>query len=86
MKIRARFECGGTIDLTVTDSGIAVAPGVLHGLLRGPVPSEAGYGIGLYQTARLAEISGYSIMLSSNESCKVGFTLKGEAKRPKSAT
>ena len=86
VKIRARFECSGTIDLTVTDSGIAVAPGVLHGLLRGPVPSEAGYGIGLYQTARLAEISGYSIVLSSNEPGKVGFTLKGEAKRPKPAS
>jgi len=45
------------------------------------VPSEAGYGIGLYQTARLAEIAGYSILLSSNEPGKVGFTLKGDARR-----
>ncbi len=82
VKIRARFGCSGTIDLTVTDSGIPVAPEVLHGLLRGPVPSEAGYGIGLYQAARLAGISGYSIALSSNEPGKVGFTLKGEARRP----
>ncbi len=86
VKIRARFDCSGTIDLSVTDSGMAVAPGVLHGLLRGPVPSESGYGIGLYQTARLAEISGYSIVLSSNEPGKVGFTLKGEARRPSPAS
>ena len=85
VKIRARFDCHGAIDLTVTDTGIPVAPGVLHRLLRGPVPSEAGYGIGLYQTARLAEIAGYSIVLSSNEPGKVGFTLKGDARRPSPA-
>jgi signal transduction histidine kinase len=86
VKIRARFDCHGTIGLTVTDTGIPVAPGVLHRLLRGPVPSEAGYGIGLYQTARLAEIAGYSIVLSSNEPGKVGFTLKGDARRPSPAS
>ena len=86
VKIRARFDCHGAIDLTVTDTGIPVAPGVLHRLLRGPVPSEAGYGIGLYQTARLAEIAGYSIVLSSNEPGKVGFTLKGDARRPSPAS
>ena len=86
VKIRARFDCGGTIDLTVSDTGSPVADEVLHKLLRGPVPSEAGYGIGLYQTARLAEISGYSVVLSSNEPGKVGFTLKGEARRPSPAS
>jgi hypothetical protein len=81
VQIRVRFECAKAIDLTVTDSGIPVAPEVLHGLLRGPVASEVGYGIGLYQTARLAEISGYAISLSSNEPGKVAFTLKGESRR-----
>ena len=85
VKIGVRFDCPGTIEMTVTDTGIPVAPGVLSKLLRGPVPSQAGYGIGLYQTARLAEISGYSIVLSSNEQGKVGFTLKGEARRPSAA-
>jgi len=86
VKIRARFDCSGTIDLTVSDTGDPVAPEALHRLLRGPVPSEVGYGIGLYQTARLAEISGYSVVLSSNEQGKVGFTLKGEARRPSPAS
>ncbi|OFZ72132.1 MAG: hypothetical protein A2W04_07100 [Betaproteobacteria bacterium RBG_16_64_9] len=80
--IRAQFGCSGTIDLTVSDTGNPVAQEVLHRLLRGPVTSEVGFGIGLYQTARLAEISGYSIVLSSNEQGNVGFTLKGEARRP----
>ena len=83
--VRARFACRQTIDLTVTDSGAPVAPGVLQRLLRGPVPSRSGYGIGLYQTARLAEVSGYAIAISSNEHGKVSFTLSGEAKRPAAA-
>lgn len=78
VRIRVRFECRQTIDLTVTDTGIPVAPEAMHGLLRGPVPSDSGYGIGLYQTARLAEISGYAITLSSNEPGAVAFTLRGD--------
>ena len=86
VKVRAQFHCKDTIELTVTDTGIPVEPEVLHGLLRGPVPSDAGYGIGLYQTARLAEISAYSITLSSNEPGSVAFTLKGESRRPTAAS
>ena len=82
VKVRARFACRGMINLTVTDTGAPVAPAVLQRLLRGPVPSRSGYGIGLYQTARLAEVSGYAITVSSNEPGKVSFTLSGEAKRP----
>jgi signal transduction histidine kinase len=82
IKVRVGFRCRDTIELSVCDSGMAVAPEVLQGLLRGPVPSEAGYGIGLYQTARLAEILGFSIVLSANEPGNVCFTLKGDAKRP----
>ena len=80
--IRVRFRCADLIELSVCDSGAPVAPEVLQGLLRGPVPSESGYGIGLYQTARLAEISGFSIVLSENEPGNVCFTLRGQANRP----
>jgi hypothetical protein len=82
VKVRVRFRCRDTIEMSVCDSGMAVASEVLQGLLRGPVPSEAGYGIGLYQTARLAEILGFSIVLSTNEPGNVCFALKGEARRP----
>jgi len=49
--------------------------------LRGPVPSEAGFGVGLYQASRLAEISGFSLQLRENNPGKVCFSLRGEARR-----
>jgi len=54
---------------------------VLKGLLRGPVPSEAGFGVGLYQASRLAEISGFSLQLRENNPGRVCFSLRGEVRR-----
>jgi hypothetical protein len=48
-------------------------------LLRGPVPSERGLGIGLYQAARQAEAAGYSLSLETNRDGEVSFTLHGPA-------
>lgn len=79
--VRATFSCREAIELSVCDSGRPVVAELLQGLLRGPVPSEAGYGIGLYQSARLAEISGFTIALSANEPGKVCFSLRGDARR-----
>jgi hypothetical protein len=45
------------------------------------VPSDTGFGIGLYQTSRLAEISGYSLQLTANEPGAVCFSLLGEVRR-----
>ena len=81
VSIRAGFSCGAAIELRVCDSGAPVAPEVLKGLLRGPVPSESGFGIGLYQAARLAEVSGYSLQLTENARGHVCFTLKGDIPR-----
>lgn len=78
--IRARFRCGEDIEFSVSDSGAPVATEVLKGLLRGPVPSETGFGIGLYQTARLAEICGFSLSLTENEQGNVCFAVKGTAR------
>jgi hypothetical protein len=58
-----------------------VAAEVLRGLLKGPVPSETGFGIGLYQTGRLAEISGFSLQLRDNDPGRVCFSLRGEVRR-----
>ncbi len=55
-----------------------MAAEVLRGLMRGPVPSESGFGIGLYQTSRLAEISGFSLQLRDNDQGRVCFSLRGE--------
>src|SRR3954469_19716760 len=79
--VRATFHCRDSIQFSVCDSGTPVAAEVLKGLLRGPVPSDTGFGIGLYQTGRLAEISGYSLQLTTNEPGRVCFSLLGEVRR-----
>jgi hypothetical protein len=77
VSISATFRCAEVIELHVRDSGSPVAPEILQGLLRGPVSSESGFGIGLYQTSRLAEISGFALSLTRNEPGAVCFTLRG---------
>jgi signal transduction histidine kinase len=81
VSISATFLCNDTIEFSVCDTGSPVATEVLKGLLRGPVPSENGFGIGLYQTSRLAEISGYSLQLRDNDPGRVCFSLRGEVRR-----
>ncbi|MBI4291493.1 MAG: HAMP domain-containing histidine kinase [Betaproteobacteria bacterium] len=76
--IRARLACGEAVDFSVSDSGQPVAATVLGRLLRAPVPSETGFGIGLYQAARLSENTGFSISLSANEPGNVCFSLRGK--------
>jgi signal transduction histidine kinase len=80
MSVRVIFACGDSIELKVCDSGPAIAPDVARGLLRGPVPSESGFGIGLYQAARLAEISGFTLKLIDNEPSNVCFSLQGSGR------
>jgi hypothetical protein len=81
VQITARFTCGDVIELSVSDTGRSVATEVLRGLLRGPVPSASGYGIGLYQAARHAEISGFALQLADNEEGYVRFVLRGDIRR-----
>jgi hypothetical protein len=80
VQVRASLRCSDTIELTIRDSGMPVSPDVAHGILRGPVPSESGFGIGLYQTAKLAEICGFALTLSRNDPGHVSFTLSGTAR------
>jgi hypothetical protein len=49
-------------------------------LLRSPVGSAAGLGIGLYQAAQLARANGYSLSLEHNRDGEVCFTLLGAAR------
>ena len=81
VQITVRFSCADAIEFSVSDTGSKVAPEVLRGLLRGPVPSASGYGIGLYQAARHAEISGFALRLSDNEQGYVRFLLRGDLRR-----
>jgi signal transduction histidine kinase len=70
---------GRRIALRVKDSGLAVPDAIESQLLRGPVPSERGLGIGLYQAARQAEAAGYSLSLETNRDGEVCFALQGPA-------
>ncbi len=61
--------------LSVCDSGSAVREDAVGDLLRVPVPSENGLGIGLYHAARQAEGFGYELRLVSNVAGQVCFEL-----------
>jgi hypothetical protein len=84
VEVQATLRCSDVIELTISDSGMPVSAEIVQGLLRGPVPSQTGFGIGLYQTAKLAEIAGFALTLSRNEPGNVCFTLRGD-KRGKAA-
>ncbi len=79
VRIRVAFGFGDAVALRVRDTGAAVAHEVIKGLLRAPVHSESGFGIGLYQAAKLAEASGYSLQLTENQPGGVEFTLRSQA-------
>jgi hypothetical protein len=59
----------------------AVPSGIESTLLRAPVSSPGGLGIGLYQAARLAEANGYRLILEANRDGEVCFALSGPAHR-----
>ncbi len=78
--ITVSFACGDTARLEVCDGGRAIAEETASELLRGPVSSDSGLGIGLYQVARHAEACGYSLALAHNMDGKVSFVLSGPLK------
>jgi signal transduction histidine kinase len=75
VRIRASLQCRNGPELRVHDSGGAVPADIVGGLLRGPVSSRVGLGIGLYQAARLAESGGYRLELETNRDGEVCFLL-----------
>jgi signal transduction histidine kinase len=80
VQVTASFAAGDTVSFRVCDTGRAVASDVAAGLLRGPVRSETGYGIGLYQAARQAHMLGFGLALVHNEPGRVCFELSGEVR------
>jgi signal transduction histidine kinase len=62
-------------ELSVCDTGSAVAQDVAQRLFREPVERATGMGIGLYHLARLAQSAGYRLDLTSNVDGKVCFSL-----------
>jgi signal transduction histidine kinase len=62
-------------ELAVCDNGSAMAKDVAASLFVGPVSSESGYGIGLYNAARFAQVAKYRLELVGNRSGRVCFRL-----------
>ena len=73
--VRVTLAWKNGIALRVCDSGAAVPPEIAAQLLRAPVSSRSGLGIGLYQAARQADTSGYRLTLESNRDGEVCFAL-----------
>jgi signal transduction histidine kinase len=70
------FACSqAAVVLTVCDTGSAVPERVAERLFREPTEQPGGLGIGLFNTARLAEKAGYRLELGPNRDGAVCFTL-----------
>ena len=61
--------------LSIADNGKKIPNDLVKDLLREPVKSNSGLGVGLYQVARLAEISGFEFKLQKNIDGNVCFVL-----------
>jgi sensor histidine kinase regulating citrate/malate metabolism len=77
--VKVALEYGEGVALRVSDTGSAVPPEIETRLLRAPVSSRGGLGIGLYQAARQAEAAGFRLTLEANRDGEVCFTLTGPA-------
>lgn len=76
VRIQVTINGDRASELRVCDSGAAVAPDVASTLFRAPARSSMGLGIGLYQAARRAEVSGYVLALAENRDGEVCFALR----------
>lgn len=61
--------------LKVCDSGSAMPAELASGLFRGPVASDSGFGIGLFNAAKQSASLGYALRLASNDAGRVCFEL-----------
>jgi signal transduction histidine kinase len=77
VRVRISLQCGGELVLRVCDTGAPVPGDIAPGLMRAPVSSRGGLGIGLYQAARQASAAGYRLALESNKDGSVCFALTG---------
>jgi len=76
LAITVQMRLDGAVEFSVCDDGAAVSPAVLRDLMRAPVPSDSGLGIGLFQAAQQAQAQGYTLELCANRDGEVCFVLK----------
>lgn len=77
VRVRISLQAGEQLVLRVCDTGAPVPAEIAPGLMRAPVSSRGGLGIGLYQAARQAGAAGYRLALESNRDGNVCFALSG---------
>ncbi|RME34774.1 MAG: sensor histidine kinase [Gammaproteobacteria bacterium] len=70
-------EAGGQVVLEVRDTGSPLPSELARLLFTGPVDSDQGHGIGLYQAARQAQVLGFDLELVANRQGEVRFRLSG---------
>ena len=78
VQVRVTFSAAHRGTLSVFDNGAALSNNLASQLFEGPVFSHTGFGVGLYQSARLAMQSGYRLALAENTTGNVCFTLSAE--------
>jgi signal transduction histidine kinase len=74
IRVNLKFVAGAAY-IDVCDDGQVLAHELVRDLFHGPVPSENGLGIGLYQVARVLEPAGLALNLTTNEPGRVCFRL-----------
>ncbi len=80
LQATVRLGCvAGEAQLEIADNGTAIPPDLAGRLLNERVPSEDGFGIGLYQCARQAAQAGYRFELARNVDGCVLFRLARKA-------
>ncbi len=77
VRVRVSLQCGEQLALRVCDTGAPVPAEIASTLMRAPVSSRGGLGIGLYQAARQAEAAGFRLTLEANRDGNVCFVLNG---------
>ena len=79
LEVLVTFSTAQRGTLRVCDTGAAIVKSVEAQLFEGAVASNTGFGVGLYQSARLAAQSGYRLALAANLPGKVCFVLSSQA-------
>lgn len=76
LRVKISLSPDPSPSLSVCDTGPAVEAPLTRTLMREPVKSASGFGIGLYQAARQAESQGHVLELKSNRDGEVCFVLR----------